>query len=213
MALYTDLIIETDLQLETEEFGNFNLADTGTLTAARAIISDATAIIEGHLDRRVIVRPYTIYANYTDWQYDAARALWWMYAPQWPVVEIDTTGFTVGRSSGSREPADLILYPSRYQGAIVLYAGYRRGDQDLAEIQAETGLSTLGTLPDLLPYDIRSAAIELAMYKLYERRHGPGTSTRQINPAIQSTTIQGPRMSYVEELLRDRLGYWRRVPV
>lgn len=212
MALYTDLITETDLQLETEEFADFDFGDTGTLTAAQAIISDVTAIIEGHLDRRLIVRPYTIYANYEDWTYDPARALWWMYARQWPVVEVDTAAFTIGTSGEGQDSNDLLLYPSPYQGAITYYAGYRRGDQDLSGLQAQTGLADLGTLPGALPYDVRSAAIEAAMYKLYERRHGPGTMTRQINPAIQSTTIQGPRTGYLQDLIRNRLGYLRRVP-
>jgi hypothetical protein len=211
MALYSDLITTSEFELESEDFADFDLADTGTLAALGAIISDVTAIIEGHLDRRLIVRPYTIYANYEDWTYDPARALWWMYAPQWPAVEVDTAGVTIGRSMNARETGDILLYASRYQGAIVYYAGYRRSDQDLTELQAESGLSTLGTLPDALPYDLRSAAIEACMYKLYERRHGPGTSTRQINPAVQSTTIQGPRVSYLNELLMGRLGYLRRM--
>lgn len=212
MALYTDLIIETDLQLETEQFADFDLGDTGTLTAARAIISDVTAIIEGHLDRRLIVRPYTIYATYEDWTYDPARALWWMHARQWPVVQVDTAGFTIGTTTMGQDSSDLLLSASRYQGAIVLYAGYRRSDQDLSGLQAQAGLSGLTTLPALLPADVRSAGIEACMYKLYERRHGPGTMTRQINPAIQSTTIQGPRTGYLQELVRERLGYLRRVP-
>lgn len=212
MALYTDLITTTDFQLESEQFADFDLADSGTLSAAGAIISDVTRIIEGHLGRRFIVRAYTIYANYEDWTYDPARALWWMCAPRWPVVEVDTTGITIGTSAHAQEAGDLLLSASRYSGAIVLFAGYKRTEQTLVGLQAETGLSTLGTTPDNLPYDVRSAAIEAAMYKLYERRHGPGTSTRQINPAIQATTIQGPRVGYLEDLLHSRLGYLRRVP-
>jgi hypothetical protein len=213
VALYTDLITLNDLQLESEEFAGIDLSDSGTEAAAEAIISDVTAIIEGHLDRRLIVRPYTIYTQYEDWTYDVARSLYWMYAPQWPVVEIDTAGFTVGRSAHQREAADLILYSSRYSGAVTYYAGYKRSGQVLGDLTTETGLSSLGTAPDNLPYDIRSAAIELAMYKLYERRHGPGTMTRQINPAIQATTIQGPRVGHIEHILHERLGYMRRVPV
>lgn len=215
-ALYTDLLTVNDLTLESEEFAEFDLSDTGTLTAARAIINEVTNLIEGGrmgIDRPVVVRAHTIYSNNADWTYDPARALYWMYAPRWPVVEVDTSGFTIGSSTHSHEGGDLLLYASAYRGAITYYAGYRRSDQDLSGLQAETGLSGLGTLPSELPAAVRDAAISAVMYLLTERRTGPGTLNRTINPALQTTTITGPERDYLGRMLRDRLGHLRRMAV
>lgn len=216
-ALYTDLITINDLTLESEAFADFDLADTGTRTAAQAIINEVTNLIEGArmgIDRPVVVRAHTIYTQYDDWTYDPARALWWMYAPAWPVVEIDTTGFTIGTSTNSREGSDLLLYASRYSGAVTYYAGYRRSDQDeLADLTGETGLASLGTLPGLIPAAIRDAAVAATMYLLFERRHGPGVLQRSLNPAVQQTIIAGPERDYLARMFMDRLGHLRRYAV
>ena len=93
-ALYTDLLTITDLQLESEQFAEFDLSDTGTLTAAQAIINQVTNLIEGGhigIDLPVVVTAHTIYTQYEDWTYDAARAKYWYQSTGWPVVEIDTS--------------------------------------------------------------------------------------------------------------------------
>lgn len=216
-ALYTDLLTIDDLTLESEAFAQFDMGDTATRTAAQSIINQVTNLVEGArigLDRPVIVRAHTVYAQYDDWTYDAARALWWMYAPAWPVVEIDTTGFTIGTSTHSREGADLLLYASRYSGAITYYAGYRRSEHDeLADLTGQTGLSSLGTLPGLLPAVIRDAAIAATMYLLYERRHGPGVLNRTFNTAVNTTTVSGPERDYLARMFAERLGHLRRYAV
>lgn len=214
-ALYTDLLTITDLQLESEQFAEFDLSDTGTRTAAQAIINQVTSLIEGGhigIDRPVVVRAHTIYTQYEDWTYDAARAKYWYQPPRWPVVEIDTTGFTIGSSTSSPEGSDLILYASRYSGAITYYGGYRRIDQALVDLQAETGLDTLGTLPAIMPAVIRDCAIAATMHLLFERRHGPGVFNRTISMATASTTISGPDRDYLKRMFMDRLWHLRRMP-
>lgn len=177
-----------------------------------AIIQELTGIFEGAagLDRQLIVRSHTEYVDYSDWQYSAARSKYWLRARQWPLVEISTSGFTIGTDDSV---SNLILSSSRYQGGISYYAGYKRSKQALDDLTSESGLSAMTATPTDLPSDIRGAAIEAVLYLMFERRHGPGVQTKTMNPAIQTTTIQSPERDYLRRLVRDRIWHHRRLPV
>ena len=209
---YSALLISDDISEEGEFAFPFDISDANTLQTVEAIIQGVTGIMEGAagLNRNLIVREYTHYFRYHDWDYDPARQLYFVHAPQWPVVEIDTSGFTIGDSQHSWQGEnDLILYTSRFSGAINYYAGYKRAEQILTDLQ--TPLPDLGTLPPDLPYDIRSKAINAVLKEFAERRQGPGQRSRTMNPAIQTTTVQEVIHDYIRRVCRLDINHHRKL--
>ena len=212
MALsYTALLTTTEVIAEDENFMQIDLSVANQLAALEGCIEEATGILEGApgLDRRLIVREYTEYFVEADWEYDAGRDKYWVRAQNWPIIEIDTSGFTSGIEKGYQE-ANLLLYASSYEGAVTYRAGYKRSDQTLSTLTAE--ISGLTTAPGNLPSDIRGAAIEVVLYLFFERRHGPGVQTKVMNPAVQTTTIQAPDPRFIDRVIRGRLWHRRRLP-
>lgn len=209
---YSALLIANDISLESESSFNFDLGDAGTLAAVEGIIQEVTAMLEGAagLGRNLIVRQYTHYFQREDWDWDEARDVYYVYAPQWPVVEIDTSGFSAATSMLSwQNEANLITYTSRFSGSVNYYAGYKRSEQSLSDLQ--TPMPNLGTAPSDLPYDIRSVAINAVMMLFMERRMGPGQRTRTLNAAVQTTTIQEPILDYIRRIVKDRLYHHRKI--
>ena len=210
---YTSLVVATDVDTEREDSSSLSLGDSSTLSAMESVIQAVTGSIEGAmgLDRKLIVRQYTQYISREEWEYDTVRELYYIRVPQWPIVQVDTSGFTTGIPSGDDE-VKLLLYTSRYEGAVTYYAGYRRSEQTLASLQGETGLSGLTTLPGALPYDIRDAAIDLVLYKMTERRQGPGTRTKNFNAAVGSSTITSLDPMYPKRVIKERIWHHKRLP-
>lgn len=209
---YSALIIADDIEDEGLAPFNYDLTDANTLETVEAIIQEVTAVLEGAvgLNRNLIVREYSHYFQYDEWEYDAARALYFVAAPQWPIVEIDTSGFTSGISRYSwQNEADMILYTSPYSGVVNYYAGYKRSEQVLADLQ--TSLPNLGTAPGDLPYDVRSVCINGVMKEFAERRGGPGQRTRIMNPAVQTTTVQEMISDYIRRMVKERIYHHRRL--
>ena len=209
---YSSLIIADDIDDEGLTPFNYDLTDANTLEAVEAIIQEVTAVLEGAvgLNRNLIVREYNHYFQYNEWEYDPAREKYFVPAPQWPIVEIDTSGFTSGISRYSwQNEADMILYTSPYSGVVNYYAGYKRSEQVLADLQ--TPMPNLGTAATDLPYDIRNVCINGVMKLFAERRFGPGQRTRILNPAVQTTTIQEPIADYIRRMVKDRIYHHRRL--
>lgn len=213
---YSALLIATDVSSSAESAFDFDISDANTLAVVESLIQQVTGMMEGAsgLNRNLIVRQYTHYFQYEDWDYDEARDVWLLRAPQWPVVEIDTAGFSIATSRHSfQNEADLITYTSRHSGSVVYYAGYRRTEQNLGNLtdggSGEGSLSDLATLPPALPYDIRDVAINAVLMLLAERRFGPGQRTRVLNPAVQTTTVQEPILDYIRRMCRERIGHHR----
>ena len=209
---YSALITADDLAAEAQSAYSFDLTDANTLTTAEAIIQEVTAEIEGAagLNRNLIVRQYTHYFTYKEWDYDQASDVYFVQAPQWPIVEIDTSGFSSATSKHAwQNEANLITYTSRYSGSVNYYAGYKRSEQSLSDLQ--TPLPNLGTAAGDLPYDIRNVAINGTLMLLAERRQGPGQRTKVMNPAVQTTTVQEPIIDYVRRLIKTRLYHHRRL--
>ena len=210
---YSALLIADDVSDEAERDFGFDITEANTLKVVESIIQEVTGILEGAsgLGRNLIVRAYTHYFQYRDWRWDEARDLYYVMAPQWPVVEIDTSGFTSGASSDSfQNEADMILNASRFSGVVTYYAGYKRPEQTLVGLQAESGLSAMGTLPSDLPYDLRNVALNAVLNNLAARRFGPGQRAVTMNPAVQTTTIQEPILDYVSQLVRERVYHHRK---
>jgi len=207
----TSLVLLTNVSTEFQSSSEVSFTDADTITTVEAIIQDITGMIEGGhvgIDRRVIVRQYTQYTKREDWTWDASRDKYVTRSEQWPIVEIDTSGITSDVSDEQTE-ANLFLSASRHQAAITYYAGYRRSEQTLADLQ--TILPSLSVLPGKMPNEIRGAAIEGVIYKLFERRHGPGVSDKLLNPAIQQVVLQGVRPNHIEDMFRDRLHHLKRM--
>lgn len=215
-VLYSSLITATDVDDEAEVAFDFDITDADTLLALENIINQISGMLEGAngLNRHLIVRKYEHYFNYNEWEYDNSRCLWYVPAPQWPVVEIDTSGFTSGISRYSfQNEQDMILYTSRFSGLVTYYAGYKRSEQVLADFNATDppDLTDLATAPTDLPYDIRGVAINAALMMLSERRGGPGERTRILNPAVQTTTIQEAISDYVRRMVKERIHHHKRL--
>lgn len=209
---YSALLLASDVTTELQSaFTSLNTGDADTLKALEAMIQGVTGMVEGAagLGRNLIVREYTHYVQHEDWDWDEARDRFFIRAPQWPVVEIDTSGFTIGTSTRSwQNEQDLILYTSRFSGLINYYAGYKRAEQTLVALQ--TPLPNLGTEPSDLPYDIREVALDAVLWKMAVRRHGPGTRTKTISPAVQTTTIEQPLLDYVRLITMERINHHKR---
>jgi len=213
---YSALLIADDVQTHSQEAFNFDLAESATLAVVESLIQEVTGMLEGAigLNRNLITRQYSHYFQYVDWEYDPARALYYVPAPQWPVAEIDTASFTSGISRRSfQNEADMILYASPFSGVVVYYAGYRRPEQVLANFTAggagEGSLTGLATLPSEIPHDIRNVALNGVMMLLSERRGGPGQRTRVLNPAVQTTTIQETVSDYIRRMVKERIYHHR----
>lgn len=212
-VLYTSLITRDDLEDAFQDAFKVDFTDEDTQETIDDIINAVTGMMEGAsgLGRNLIVRQYNHYFQSQDWDYDKGREKFFVRAPQWPVVEIDTSGFTTDASRDSwQNESNLILYTSRYSGVINYYAGYKRQEQTLVALQGESDLANLDTLPGDLPHDIRSVAIDVIMKEWAERRQGPGQRTRVMNPAVQSTTIQEVIRDYMRMKVRDTLGHHKK---
>lgn len=207
----TSLVLLTNVSTEFQSSSEVSFTDADTITTIEAIIQDVTGMIEGGvigIDRRVVVRKYTQYTKREDWRWDPARDKYVTRSEQWPIVQIDTSSITAGATDEQTED-NIFLSASRRQDAIVYYAGYKRSEQSLANLQ--TILPSLSVLPSTMPFEVRGAAIEGVIYKLFERRHGPGVADKILNPAIQQVVLQGPRPTYLKEMFHDRMRHLKRL--
>ena len=204
MALNYDAIMSVeDVQKELRDsVPGLDFSDATDLLFIETIIGEVTRSIESILDRNIIVIQHRQYTQYSHWRYDNARGSYWVYADAMPIVEIDTAGFSSGKSNASRLN-DIITYSSGFSGAITYYSGWKRPEQTLSDLNAE--LPDLGTLPSNVPEDIRSVAIQGIMHRISERNHGPGMRSRTISPAVQTVTINSPMMNFLEDAVNRRL--------
>ena len=206
---FNALLIADDVTREMQNaFSGYDSSDTNTILVVEGLIQEVTEIMEGLLNRNLIVRKHQEYYNYCDWDASESRSKYYVVPSRYPIVEIDTSGFTIGRQKVSRED-DIILYSTRYSGAIVYYAGYKRSEQVIGDLTAESELADLGTLPSNLPYDIRNVALSGVLHGLAERNQGPGQRSRTINPAIQSVTVTEPLRDYLQRIILERIPHRR----
>ena len=213
-VLYSALLIAQDVADHAEESFELDITETKTLAVVESLIGQVTGMLEGAigLNRNLIARKYDHYFELEDWEYSSARTLWETTVNQYPVVEIDTAGFTAGISKHAfNNEADRILYTSRHCGLIEYYAGYARTEQVLADFTdggtGQGSLTDLGTLPPTLPDDIRNVAINGVLMLLAERRQGPGQRTKTFNASVQTSIVQEPISDYIRRMVRERLSH------
>lgn len=131
-----------------------------------------------------------------------------------PVVEVDTADVSrytyeegaPGSASGVRR---LYADSAPGVGVVTYYAGYRSSDHvlsggsgDEVNLQDLTGLSGLGTLPDLVPPDIHAAICEAAILIDTTVAQGAiGTTETVESVGTATTTTRGVHASDVNRLI------------
>lgn len=222
---YTDLLTEYDLHDAAQ--GGVGLDSVTNLVE---IIQEATAVVETFLDRPLIVRSHTQRFGAKDWRqregYETTddRLLSTAWAYQWPVVEVvsvdgdtaladDLEVHDYGRDADVLLAYDTAGSITEVPHKAVYFAGYRRHEQTLAGLQAESGLSDLTELPPVLPPAIRRACknlcyhmVEYAGSGLYGRRQ----MQQQVGGGAMAT-VDSFEKDYVDRVLKDLVPYRRMV--
>lgn len=226
---YTDLLTYEDFARDALQGVELD----GMGSAVEQAITDATVQIESYLKRKLIVRKHTQALTLADWKankyepYGSAGSVNYTgpgddrndhtlrrtgrhtdtmiaQADEWPVVQAETTGLSVGPKphllKTNDEDADA--------GTFEYFAGYRRQDQDLSALQAE--LSDLTTLPDVLPPDIRRCAFALATYELVRAAEGTIGRRRVQTSGPVSITVDSADRGFPERELK-RIDNYRKV--
>ena len=200
-------------------FGSFGPAlSTGLLetrdvyAATVDVIHDLTDRIEARLSRALIVRRHAFAFRACDWRHTEATVrgeenVVWAYAPAWPVVQVASV-------DGSTD-ADVLAALSfdeggPYPGALLadldaladlgidlpfsaeVFAGYRRRDQELADLPTGSGeaLEGLTEEPPVLPDQIHRVAVRLALAEIRESAAG------MLGVGASSTRIEDNTVDY-----------------
>lgn len=200
---YTDLLIPAELKVDALRSLDIDVTDATQQSdmggsyqdAAILAIRDVTEAIESYLDRKLMVRKWDV--DIQRWQWEENKALGKVqHLPgHWPVVQVETAGVTIS-NDGVR-----LLAGDRKDEA-ELYAGYKRRDQALADLQGE--LPALTETPDELPYDIRRVAMRLVMYELtqaLQNTYAVSSVTKTAGGATAEITKARADV-YAEELAR-----------
>lgn len=171
--------------------------DTGIgiapLTLTEQTIANVSRIIEGYLNKAVIIRKYTDEFVPEDWTYNVGLAKYQAWPGRWPLIESDTTGVTI-----STDKTRLLYSSFLYE--VISYSGYRRSDQNLAALQVQWPL--LAATPDIVPADIQRVAFKLTMYELNKARQNTfGTRSRIINTGSQSATVDAEDTGFYDREL------------
>jgi hypothetical protein len=226
---YTDLLTYSDFDRDTLQGVDLD----GMGAAIEQAITDATAQVEAYLKRKLIVREHTQALTLSDWKankyepYGSAGSVNYTgprdgrdshtlrqttrhtdtmiaQADEWPVVQAETTGLSVGPKphllKTNDEDADA--------GEFTYFAGYRRTDQDLSALQEE--LQDLTALPDVLPPEIRRCAFVLATYELVRAAEGTIGRRRVQTSGPVSITVDSADSNLPQRELR-RIDSHRKV--
>lgn len=168
--------------------GSGQAEDTVLRDQVRAIIQGVTSRIEQYLERRLIVRSVSQRFVQGDWWYDDVLEKYVYYASQWPVVQAVTS--SLDKAADTDGVNRLAAYTSDSNLAGVFFAGYRRADQTLTYLQGQSGLSAMTTAPEVLPFDIQQAAMQMCLLRIRELQRGVGLTsiTREVGSATVQTT-------------------------
>jgi len=159
-------------------------------------IEYATRQIEEYLQRRLIVRPRTDLGRNVDltFDYDVSTddtSYYSFYTGDWPVlepIEVFPDDYTLQVHPDERrfytefDNFDYAIRRVRY------FAGYRRSEQTLSDLQAVSELSDLSTEPPELPEDIRSTCLRITVHRLKAMKgEGLGLGERSFNVGAGQT--------------------------
>lgn len=192
---YTDLLTPAELKVDALRSLGIDVTDTTEVSglggsyqdAAILAIRDVTEAIESYLDRRLIVRKHDIDIPSHKWAENNALDDMQYYPPNWPVVQVETSGVSISNDSER-------FLSNTKKDEVEFYAGYKRRDQTVGDggdndLTAEDGLSGLTETPDELPYDIRRVAVRLVMFELMQTKQGT-IATASVTKTAGSATAE-----------------------
>lgn len=177
MALpWNGLVTVSDI--ERDNLGQPYKAPTPEQTEAaiEQAILDMQGNVETFINRELIVREYCeTFGHGNRWKYNLALQKFELSLKNWPVVQV----ISVTANDGDDLTSEFSLDTETYDNYVLLtdsvrvgikvryYAGYRRRDQELSDIQAYSDMHAgLTELPPILPSDIRSCVTELVLNRL-----------------------------------------------
>lgn len=207
-------------QVKQEALGSFDVTEEPGATS-RAI-EYATRQVENYLQRRLIIRERTTLGRDVDLEYDHdvssdQEDYFSFYLGDWPVLEsisIDPDEYNLQVHPDGRRfftEVSAADFPIRQ---VDYYAGYRREDQGLSGLQSKDGLSGLTVEPPVLPAQIRSTTIRIALHRLQAmlgEGYGLGSRSLQVGQGQTITTAQvdeGFVQRELESLSRYRSIAW-----
>ena len=201
---YTGLITTDDLARDAVS----SLDVMNMVEAAEQAIIDVTQQIETYLGRKLIVHKTRQAVPEATWRDDEVLTgkVWW-WADEWPVVETITPNLETHPDSSRVQLAEA----NREAGTYEYFAGYRRQDQKLSDLQEEPELSSLSVLPEVLPADISRVAVELVLYTLHQARggtYGRGSVAQEVGSSTM--TVERADTRFVGRTL-SRINRYRRV--
>src|SRR5690606_23388837 len=165
---------------------------------------DAQGRLEAYLDRRLLVCPVTqrVVAYHTE--KTSAGAVRYVWAREWPVVQVVTEGVEVDDVTAEAERLKLVSSVSEVE----VFGGYRGRQHTLDGAGGSTaltgldGLEDLEELPPLLPGLLRGVILDLAFVTLDDRRSGTVGGKRKTQFLPSGNVIsEGRRASAEEEIL------------
>lgn len=188
-----------------------NVEDSDVTKTLDNLRRTATGIIEQRFDRKLMIQQHTQRVYLKDWCYDPVLETYRAWAYQWPLVQVDTAGITIGNGGSwllTDDPGNvLVSYWSGYRreehNLEVLHDKYSLGDED-----AQTGLLVE---PGCIPADLCTLAIEIALFLFAEIGKGVGSSERQMDIVNQVITTRGLDQFWVSNRVNDLYSTYRRL--
>lgn len=210
---YTNLI--TIDELDSDAVSSLDVTGDVPYAAERAI-EDVTALIEAHLDRKLIAREHLMLGRDIELEYDYdvssdATSRYSFYAAEWPVLEAKEV--TPEDFSLDVHPDERRFYTEIPMGTgagrirrVRYFAGYRRADQKLDDLPTGDGeaLDGLSEEPPVLPSDIRRVAGRLALHVLTDAKKGT-IGRRSVDYSLgdgNGVTVEGATEGFVQGELR-----------
>lgn len=210
---YTALITPAALQgraldslaLNLSTDSNGDPVDPEGWEAAVLAIEDAGGALQDALGRsQLIARKVEEYFPARLWQPGVKPGRYYVWTGAWPAFEVEDTAevdYSVEAARGADASLRRLFAPVRSDAEVTYYAGYRRKDQTLEDVQAEVPGVTKE--PPVLPAAIRAACVELVLHRLFQaenKQYGTG-QTRQ-NIGGQNVTVSSTDTEFTRRTLK-----------
>jgi hypothetical protein len=170
--------------------------------AVVGVISSVSASVESYLNRTLIATAHTQEVYLEQWQEERIDDTYSAWAEQWPVTEVQTTGY-------EGEPRK--IYGDADDVRVDYIAGFRREDQALSDVQQEVPAATVE--PEPLPGDIADVTIRLVLYYVGETADatlGIGQKEQAVGTG-NALTVRGRDPAFVAREMGRLDTYKRRI--
>jgi len=209
---YTDLITITDVT-EANTLGAMIdrlSSDADVQREVERIITHVTEWMEADLGRRFIVQETRQGIARHEWSRDeyqdttTVETQYVTWADEQPVVQV-TAPTGVSTSFDGRK----LVRDEATPGVTIYFAGYKRADQTLVDLQSE--FPDLTETPDVLPALVKDTAIELVTILTKEMQQGRlGERSVERDVGTQTVRVDGLDTAQVDRIMsRLRAGYNR----